>query len=97
MTLRAIVEVQLERLRAKLAEQEIELQVSDEGLELLAEAGWDPEFGARPLKRAIQTLVGDPLASALLDGTLVSGDRARLEATEGALALVPDQPEGAAA
>jgi ATP-dependent Clp protease ATP-binding subunit ClpB len=96
-SLRSIVEVQLERLRAKLAEQEIELEISDEGLDLLAEAGWDPEYGARPLKRAIQRLVQNPIASALLEGSLQGGGRAHLEAAEGALRLVAPEPEGAAA
>ena len=64
----SIVELQLERLRARLAERRIALELSDEAVALIAETGWDPAFGARPLKRAIQRLVENPLALELLEG-----------------------------
>src|SRR5207248_1756776 len=57
-----IVELQLGRLRERLAERRIELELTDPAKEALAEAGWDPAYGARPLKRAIQRLVENPLA-----------------------------------
>src|SRR5439155_1243305 len=63
-----IVELQLERLRLRLAERDIALELTDAAKEALAEAGWDPAYGARPLKRAIQRLVENPLALRLLEG-----------------------------
>jgi ATP-dependent Clp protease ATP-binding subunit ClpB len=80
-----IVELQLGRLRARLAERRIELVVTDEAKELLAEEGWDPAYGARPLKRAIQRLVENPLASALLEGSFAEGDTVRVDARDGEL------------
>src|SRR5205085_12587234 len=61
-----IVELQLSRLRARLAERRIELELTDAAKEALAEAGWEPAYCARPLKRAIQRLVENPLALRLL-------------------------------
>ncbi len=72
--LRQIVEIQLGRLRKLLAERKIELQLTDEARELLADRGYDPVYGARPLKRVIQQLVQDPLALALLRGDFGEGD-----------------------
>src|SRR3954452_8909033 len=64
----SIVELQLQRLRDRLAERRISLDLSDEAVALIAETGWDPAFGARPLKRAIQRLVENPLALPPLRG-----------------------------
>jgi ATP-dependent Clp protease ATP-binding subunit ClpB len=72
-----IVELQLARLRARLAERKLELELTDDAKELIAEAGWDPAFGARPLKRAIQRLVENPLALLLLEGGFTEGDMIR--------------------
>ena len=69
-----IVEIQLGRLRKLLAGRKITLNLSDEARALLAERGYDPVYGARPLKRAIQQLVQDPLALALLRGDFAEGD-----------------------
>ena len=69
-----IVEIQLGRLRRLLAGRKIDLQLTDEARSLLADAGYDPVYGARPLKRAIQQLVQDPLAMALLRGDFGEGD-----------------------
>ena len=69
----AIVGLQLERLRSRLAERKITLELSPEAVELIAETGWDPAFGARPLKRAIQRLVENPLALELLEGRFDDG------------------------
>ncbi len=79
----AIVELQLERLRARLAEREITLELTDGAVELIAEAGWDPQFGARPLKRAIQRLLENPLALELLEGHFAAGDTVRAYADRG--------------
>ncbi|MDX1389764.1 MAG: AAA family ATPase, partial [Acidobacteriota bacterium] len=70
----AIVDLQLTRLEAMLAERRIRLEVTDAAKRALAEAGYDPAFGARPLKRTIQRLVQDPLATKLLDGAFSPGD-----------------------
>ncbi|HTO26911.1 MAG TPA: AAA family ATPase, partial [Gaiellaceae bacterium] len=80
-----IVELQLARLRDRLAERRIELELTDAAKEALAEAGWDPAYGARPLKRAIQRLVENPLALRLLEGELADGDRIVVDADGGEL------------
>ena len=80
-----IVELQLARLRERLAERRIELELTDAAKEALAEAGWDPAYGARPLKRAIQRLVENPLALRLLEGEFVDGDRVVVDASDGEL------------
>ncbi len=80
-----IVELQLERLRERLAERRITLELTDEAKEALAEAGWDPAYGARPLKRAIQRLVENPLALRLLEGDFADGDAVRVDAVGGEL------------
>ncbi|MGJ8522931.1 Chaperone protein ClpB [Carnimonas sp. R-84981] len=82
-----IASIQLERLRARLAEREIGLEVSDAALAQLAVVGFDPVFGARPLKRAIQTRLENPLAQELLAGRYGPGDTVKVGAAEGELAL----------
>ena len=71
--LRRIVDVQLERLRARLGNKRITLDVSDAAMAQLAHEGYDPAFGARPLKRIIQREIGDPTALLILDGTIGEG------------------------
>ena len=78
-----IVELQLARLRERLAERKLELGVSDAAKALLAEEGWDPAYGARPLKRAIQRLVENPLALELLEGRFAEGDSVLVDARDG--------------
>ncbi len=68
-----IIEIQLEVLRQHLEERKVTLELTAEARELLFREGYDPSFGARPLKRAIQRLVSDPLAMKLLQGEIVSG------------------------
>ncbi len=69
-----IVELRLEDLRRLLADRKISLELTDAAKELLFTEGYDPNFGARPLKRAIQKLVQDPLALKILDGAVLHGD-----------------------
>jgi ATP-dependent Clp protease ATP-binding subunit ClpB len=69
-----IVEIQLGHLRRRLAERRIDLEVTDAAREVLGREGYDPTFGARPLKRAIQRLVQDPLALRILEGEFKDGD-----------------------
>jgi ATP-dependent Clp protease ATP-binding subunit ClpB len=78
-----IVELQLERLQTRLADRGISLELTDVAKEALAEAGWDPTYGARPLKRAIQRLVENPLALRLLEGEFADGDTVRVDADDG--------------
>ena len=72
--IRKIVDIQLEDLRRRLAERELILDISDAALERLAAAGFDPVYGARPLKRAIQVEVENPLAERILRGDFAPGD-----------------------
>jgi len=83
--LASIVDIQLRRLEKRLAERKIALVVTDGARELLAERGWDPVYGARPLKRAIQRLVQDPLAMQMLEGRFVEGDTIEVDARGGEL------------
>jgi ATP-dependent Clp protease ATP-binding subunit ClpB len=78
-----IIDVQLERLRALLAERNISIVLDDSARALLAREGYDPLYGARPLKRAIQTLVQNPLASKLLRGEVLPGQTVRVSAEGG--------------
>ncbi len=80
-----IVELQLARLRGRLAERRLSLEVTDAAKEVLAEAGWDPAYGARPLKRAIQRLLENPLSRELLEGRFAEGDVVRVDAADGEL------------
>ena len=80
-----IVELQLRRVEARLAERGLRLELTDEARVVLAEAGWDPTYGARPLKRAIQRLLENPLALRLLEGEFAEGDTVRVDAKDGEL------------
>jgi ATP-dependent Clp protease ATP-binding subunit ClpB len=80
-----IVELQLERLRARLAERGISVELTPAAKEHLAEAGWDPAYGARPLKRALQRLVENELAKRLLEGEFAEGDTILVDARDGEL------------
>jgi ATP-dependent Clp protease ATP-binding subunit ClpB len=80
-----IVDLQLRRVRERLAERGLQLELADEAKEVLAEAGWDPTYGARPLKRAIQRLVENPLALRLLEGEFAEGDTVHVDAKDGEL------------
>ncbi len=80
-----IIDVQLEKLRKNLAERGITIILEDSAKALLSEEGYDPTFGARPLKRAIQTLIQNPLAIKLLNGEIRSGSIIRVSAEESAM------------
>jgi ATP-dependent Clp protease ATP-binding subunit ClpB len=92
-----IVELQLERLRRRLAERQITLELTDAAKDALAEAGWDPAYGARPLKRAIQRLVENPLALRLLAGDFADGDTIRIDAHGDELVFVKAEAAAPAA
>jgi ATP-dependent Clp protease ATP-binding subunit ClpB len=72
--LAAIVDIQLGRLRARLAERRLSLEVTRSAVEWLGEHGYDPIYGARPLRRLVQSAIGDSLAKALLAGEIRDGD-----------------------
>jgi len=80
--IRAIARIQIERLYARLADRDIVLEVSDGALDKLGKAGFDPVYGARPLKRAIQQQLENPLAQKLLAGEFVPGDTILVEARD---------------
>jgi ATP-dependent Clp protease ATP-binding subunit ClpB len=80
-----IVELQLARLRDRLAERGLGLELTDAAKEHVADAGWDPTYGARPLKRALQRLVENPLALRLLEGDFAEGDTVRVDVADGEL------------
>src|SRR5215217_1950816 len=83
--IKTIVELLLRRIRQSLAERELQLELTEDAKELLVEKGWDPSMGARPLRRAIQRYIEDPLADFVL----------RAELTPGATVMVERGPEGA--
>jgi len=85
--IKAIAEIQLDRLRARLAERELKLVLSDSALTQLVQVGFDPLFGARPLKRAIQARIENPLADHLLRGDFVAGDTIQVEEEHGELSF----------
>jgi len=82
-----IAGIQIESLRQRLAEKEFELILSDEALALIARAGFDPIYGARPLKRALQQEVENPLAQKILSGSLVPGKPIRIDCAGSELAF----------
>jgi ATP-dependent Clp protease ATP-binding subunit ClpB len=73
--IRSIVDIQLGRLRQRLAERDITLRLDDDARDKIGEAGFDTVYGARPLKRAIQSQIENPLAQQILQGEFVAGDR----------------------
>src|SRR5438045_1715704 len=75
-----IIELRLEDLRRLLAERKISIELTDAAKDILFTEGFDPNFGARPLKRAIQKLVQDPLALKILDGEILHGDHVIIDA-----------------
>ncbi|MBJ7530029.1 MAG: AAA family ATPase, partial [Nocardioides sp.] len=83
-----IVDLQLALLEKRLAVRRIAIEVSDEARTWLAETGYDPAYGARPLRRLIQTAIGDPLARLLIGGEVSDGGRVRVEVGDDGLALV---------
>jgi ATP-dependent Clp protease ATP-binding subunit ClpB len=82
-----IVEIQLKGLRSRLAAKRIDLEVTGAAVAALAHQGYDPAFGARPLKRVIQRQLADELAMSLLEGKVAEGDTVTVDAVDGELVL----------
>ncbi len=87
--IREIAKIQLQHLAARLQEQDFTMQISDEAIDVLGEAGFDPVYGARPLKRAIQQYLENPLAQLILKGEYMPGDVINIEVNESELVFVP--------
>jgi ATP-dependent Clp protease ATP-binding subunit ClpB len=92
-----IVDLQVERLTRRVRERGIELELTDDARALLGDLGYDPTYGARPLKRVIQKRLVDPLALAILEGKFVAGDTVRVDAQEGDVVLMRAEAPAAAA
>jgi len=88
-----IIDVQLERLRKTLAERGITIELDESAKELLGREGYDPVYGARPLKRAIQSLIQNPLAVKLLQGEIASGQTVRISADGDEMKFTPVEAE----
>ena len=99
--IKEIVELLLRRIRESMAERELQLELSEEAKEMLVEKGWDPSMGARPLRRAIQRYIEDPLADFVLRAQVPSGstvmvDKPGEDADEGQevkLTVIEPQPQ----
>jgi ATP-dependent Clp protease ATP-binding subunit ClpB len=81
--IRSIAKIQIGHLERRLAQMELRLEVADSALAEIATAGFDAVYGARPLKRAIQSQIEDPLAKAILEGRFAAGDSIRVAAEGG--------------
>jgi len=87
--MRKIVEILLGQVRERLRAQDIHLDITQEAVELLIERGFDPSLGARPLKRAIQRLLEDPLSEFILRGQLPAGIKVMVARKDGELTFAP--------
>jgi ATP-dependent Clp protease ATP-binding subunit ClpB len=85
--LAVIVGIQLDRLRARLAERRLSLEVSPAAEEWLANTGYDPDYGARPLRRVLQRNIEDPLALALLEGQYLEGSTVHVDVEDDRIVL----------
>lgn len=95
--MKRIVDIQLGRLETLLADRKIALEVDDRAKEWLANKGYDPVYGARPLKRVVQKEVQDPLAERILNGEILDGDTVRVTSSAERLVFEPQRPAGTAA
>ena len=90
--IRVIIAIQMRHLAKRLADRRIAIELSDAALDLLAESGFDPAYGARPLRRTLQRLVLDPLATRMLDGQLPEGGSIRVDVVGGDLSFEMSRP-----
>jgi ATP-dependent Clp protease ATP-binding subunit ClpB len=92
-----IVDIQVARVQGLLKDRKIQLELTDAARAWLGRVGYDPVYGARPLKRAVQKYLQDPLAEKILRGEIRDGDTVRVEEGDGALVLETAKPHAAAA
>src|SRR5204862_6550550 len=85
--IKRIIEIQLKRLTKLISDRGLNIEISDAAKDYLAREGYDPAFGARPLKRALQRLIIDPLATRLLEGKFKPGDTVFVNLADGKLEL----------
>ena len=90
--IREIAKIQIEHLRQRLDDQDIAIELSEAALDKLGEAGFDPVYGARPLKRAIQQYLENPLAQQLLVGEYTAGDTIEVDVKDDELTFIKTQP-----
>jgi len=83
--IKQIVDLQFDQLKKRLADRHIDVELTEAAKELLVQEGYDPAYGARPLKRTIQRLVLDPLAVRVLEGEFKEGDTVSVDAREGSI------------
>ena len=88
--MRGIVDIQLLQIRKLLADRKIELDLDDGALNWLADKGYDPVYGARPLKRTLQKCLQNPLATMILNGSVRDGDSVKVDTRDGDL-VIKDQ------
>jgi ATP-dependent Clp protease ATP-binding subunit ClpB len=86
--IRAIADIQIDYLRKRLSERGMQLQLSEAALDKLGEAGFDPVYGARPLKRAIQQRIENPLAQSILSGQFLPGDTIEVDVQGGEMSFL---------
>ncbi len=91
--IRLITNIQIDRLRSRLLDKHLELHVSDAALDYIGEAGYDPVYGARPLKRAIQNGIENQLAQKLLSGDYSAGDAVVIDISDGLLSFAKEKGE----
>jgi ATP-dependent Clp protease ATP-binding subunit ClpA len=92
-----IVDIELRRIEKQLQDQQLELHITEDAKELLADKGFDPDFGARPLRRVIQNIIEDELAERLLAGKLKAGGKVSVSRAENEIAIettLPEEGEG---
>ena len=89
-----IVDLQVARLIGRVSERGVTVELTDGARELLGNLGYDPTYGARPLKRVIQKRLVDPLALGLLKGDYAAGDTVLVDAEEGGLSFTRTRPSG---
>jgi ATP-dependent Clp protease ATP-binding subunit ClpB len=94
--LRKIVDLQVTRLIGRVAERGVDVSLADAARDLLGNLGYDPTYGARPLKRVISKTLVDPLALGLLKGDYAAGDRVEVDAADGALRFTRTRATAAA-
>ena len=90
-----IVGIEFGQARARMLSRDLDVVLTDESTEFLIEKGYDPEFGARPLRRAIERLIEDPLSEEILKGTFAGAKTIRIQVRDNELEFIPDEAEAA--